>query len=492
MKGVRRGSHGGLDMINQLPDEVLCLIISSLSVDEAVRSSVLSKRWKPLWKHASCLDFDGRHMIKPLSQVENSLSGKVSFDPSKATQQHARRYGKLVYQVLRHHLGDLVSCRFRHFPHSLSIGQVKKWVEFVILKKRLSSLSLECEKLIEKVNHIFLDISQNVKTNFKPRIFSNLYSLELTNYALNSLALSAFETCEKLKILKLKNMLIEDETLNGILENCSCLENFSLIESTGFNKLKILNLTLKFLELQWLTVGEIEVFVENLEVIVLNSLICPIKGLRIFAPKMRSFHSGCNATALRMQANRPNAIVQRVQANQPEQRVLKTQDILENCSDLLGSQTVNTFQNLLTLSIDLDLNNIREALSLSYILRSCLYLENLEITISVDEVSNSNGSSDDCTLPFPNSIFWERQEILYNCINYKLKYATIRGFTGKEQEVKFAKHLITNANMIKRMSIICDSSIVDEATSLQSLPRASVYLSITLKSKINNQLDVVA
>ncbi|TKY58373.1 F-box/FBD/LRR-repeat protein [Spatholobus suberectus] len=202
-KRVRRGNHGRLDTINQLPYEVLCHIISFLSVDEVVRSNIFSKRWKPLWKHASCPDFDGRYMIKPLSQLENSLAGK------------------------------------------------------------------------------------------------------LTNYALNSSTSSTFESCEKLKVLKLKKMLMKDGIVNGILKNCLCLENFSPIESVGFKKLKIQKSSLKFLELQLLVVDKIEVLVEDLQVVVLNSLICPAKGLRIFAPKLKSFHSYCNATTQRMLGNKP-------------------------------------------------------------------------------------------------------------------------------------------------------------------------------------------
>ncbi|KAL5131376.1 hypothetical protein HKD37_12G034274 [Glycine soja] len=77
--------------------------------------------------------------------------------------------------------------------------------------------------------------------------------------------------------------------------------------------------------------------------------------------------------------------------------------------------------------------------------------------------------------------------VLYDCINQKLKYVLIREFTGKEQEVKSAKHLIANANMIEKMSIICD-----ETKSLLSLSRVLVYLSITLEYKMKNQLvDVV-
>ncbi|CAJ1978615.1 unnamed protein product [Sphenostylis stenocarpa] len=476
MNSVRGGNHGRLSMINQLPDEVLSHIISSLSIDEAVRSSVISKRWGPLWKRASRLDFDNRHMINPLFQ--NSLSRELRFlDPNNASQ-HAYIYAKIVDQVLHQHLGDLTTCRFKHFRRSLLVGEVEKWVEFVILNKGLTSLSLECELSIPEVDPVLVDLSiPNVKINFKPKIFSNLHSLELTNYVLNNAVSSAFQSCEKLTMLKLKKVFMRAETINGVLDNCLFLEKFSLIDSFGFKELKIMNTRIKYLELLRLVVDEIDVFIENLQVLVLNSLICPPKGLKIFTPKLKSFYYVYNAPT------------KKVQANNPEVRVLKTQDIFENCSHLLGSRTMNIFQNLFVLSIDLDLNNIREILSLSFVLRSCLYLKNLEITVPVNKVSNSNDDSDEGTLPFPNSMFWEREGISYNCINHKLKYATIRGFRGREQEVKFAKHLITNGNMMEKMTIICDSvTIVDEAKSLLSLPRASSSLSITMDLKFKTSI----
>ncbi|KAK7342693.1 hypothetical protein VNO80_25649 [Phaseolus coccineus] len=467
---VRRRNNEELDIINELPAAVLSQIISSLSIDEAVRSSVLSKQWKPLWKQTSCLDFDGRQMVNPLSQLNNSLSKIVIFDPIKVSQ-HAEAYDQIVHQVLHLHLGDLISCRFRHFRQNLSAGDVEKWVEFVIMKKGLTSLNLECDKLIQDVHHIYLDMSPDVEIDFKPGIFSNLYSLELTNYTLNSVISSGFESCEKLRILKLKTMVMEDETINGILDNCLCLEKFSLTKSSGFKKLKIMNSSLKYLELQLLMLSELNVFVENLQVVKLNSLICPPEGLRIFTPKIDSFYYIYNA------------LFQTPQSYQLKQSVLKAQDIFENCSDLLGSRTMNIFQNLLLLSIDLDLNNIREALSLSFILKSCFHLKNLEITIPVGGASKSNDGSQDCSLPFPNSIFWERKGVYYNCINYKLEYATIKGFKGKEQEVKFVKHIITNANKVKKITIVCDSVIVDEAKDLLSILRTSPHLSIILKLK---------
>ncbi|KAJ1430787.1 Leucine-rich repeat domain superfamily [Sesbania bispinosa] len=115
MNGMKNNGEDK-DIISQLPDEVLCCILSSLSIDEDVRSNIISKRWRsPLWKYASRLDFDVTRMIKPSSQLQNP----VTFGLNQTTEVGARRYGNLVNTMLNDHLGGLTSCRFRHFPHIL-------------------------------------------------------------------------------------------------------------------------------------------------------------------------------------------------------------------------------------------------------------------------------------------------------------------------------------------------------------------------------------
>lgn len=63
----------------------------------------------------------------------------------------------------------------------------------------------------------------------------------------------------------------------------------------------------------------------------------------------------------------------------------------------------------------------------------------------------------------------------------QVKICTLNGFTGKEQEVMFLKHLITRAYMMEKINVICDSGFVDEAKCLLLLPRASTHLSIIVK-----------
>jgi hypothetical protein len=46
-------------------------------------------------------------------------------------------------------------------------------------------------------------------------------------------------------------------------------------------------------------------------------------------------------------------------------------------------------------------------------------------------------------------MFWEKREIYYFVLFNELKFVTIKGFTGKEQEVKFAELLITKSYMME-------------------------------------------
>jgi hypothetical protein len=67
MMAVEMGSDENQDFISALPNEVLTFILSKLHVDEAMRCNILSKRQLGLWKKASHIEFNAKHMIRPVT-----------------------------------------------------------------------------------------------------------------------------------------------------------------------------------------------------------------------------------------------------------------------------------------------------------------------------------------------------------------------------------------------------------------------------------------
>jgi hypothetical protein len=292
MMVLEMGSDENRDFISALPNEILTFILSKLRVDEAVRCNILSKRWLGLWKKAPHIEFNAKHMIRPVTQLLHSQESIITQDSflDPFTQREIFRYGFVIYQLMFCHSGDLSSCRFLHFKKSLSIGEVDTWIKFLVSKmKGLKHLSLEClPDYGEDADEIMFE-NEIYKLQISHRKFHCLSSLDLINYTMDSWC--AFEDCHNLKILKLERIHLDDLVLSGILQNCVALENFSLIESTGFTKLIIMNSNLIVLILEALSMDRLEVTAQNLEVLFLDSITCPVMNLSIYAPSLSNFNS---------------------------------------------------------------------------------------------------------------------------------------------------------------------------------------------------------
>ncbi|KAL4327996.1 hypothetical protein AHAS_Ahas13G0155900 [Arachis hypogaea] len=158
------------------------MVISSLSITEATRTSTLAKSWQGLWRHAKCLEFDETTMPRPSILSERQL-GTGSL------------YGTVIGMVFNGYVGDLTSVSFKHFPKSIDVGELEFRIDFVLNKfKKIKFWSLECERLVAKPKPPFFPKgSRTIKFNFRPMIFSNLNSLELTNYTIATSTLEAFK-----------------------------------------------------------------------------------------------------------------------------------------------------------------------------------------------------------------------------------------------------------------------------------------------------------
>ncbi|XP_024011702.1 putative FBD-associated F-box protein At5g53635 [Eutrema salsugineum] len=73
------------DMISQLPDHLICHILSLLSTKEAVKTSVLSTRWRQLWLWLPSLELKSRDF----SDFNNFMSfGYRFFDSNRVSCKH--------------------------------------------------------------------------------------------------------------------------------------------------------------------------------------------------------------------------------------------------------------------------------------------------------------------------------------------------------------------------------------------------------------------
>ncbi|XP_059281197.1 F-box/LRR-repeat protein 25-like [Lycium ferocissimum] len=205
------------DRISELPDSLLVQILSFLYTKHAVRTSILSKRWRYLWTSVDCFFFD----IKNLLKTRNSVS-----------------------------FVDFV------FAHSIS-PKLKK------LELDCSSNWRPCRGLSEYIPRISRCLSLAVEKNVENIVFisgdesdctlpesfwscSSLISLESGCY-LNYDGVIAWKS---LKSIKLKWMTLSDDHVVNLLSGCPALETMELRRVYGLSRLDIRSSKLKRLKLK--------------------------------------------------------------------------------------------------------------------------------------------------------------------------------------------------------------------------------------------------
>lgn len=226
-------------------------------------------------------------------------------------------------------------------------------------------------------------------------------------------------------------------------------------------------------------------------------------------------------------------------------RVCSEKGSCNNVRHALATQTcyITPFKKLQMLSASLDLNNIREAIILSYFFQECSGLQHLRICSPVSvstwesevawwcsnsyyvcymiplsspspsrkkrniiiaekfpskrdkrsgspllsstlwfQVENLDKLNQDSGnhLSYPDYLFWQRKETFFS-IEKNLNAVWVKRFGGREIEMEFAKYIITRAPKMKSMIIECVDNCTADALSLLNLPRASKDLSLVLK-----------
>ena len=202
-------------MISKLPDDIDSYVVSHLSLKEAVRTSILSRKWRHLWRTSvKNLDFDGD--CTELKQLDDTAFVKyvnhvlAQFHPCGATIES--------FQVRR---------RLR--PPQKYKDEIENWIKFAAYKKvQMLDIDLCCSCLqMERQNHVKLYMFPYSLFTNQNKGSSALTHLSLSGYTFD--LSPKFSHLNFLVSLTLKCVPMTQEKLFNILSNCLSLQWLSLI-----------------------------------------------------------------------------------------------------------------------------------------------------------------------------------------------------------------------------------------------------------------------
>ncbi|XP_058744627.1 F-box/LRR-repeat protein 13-like [Vicia villosa] len=146
----------GKDIISVLPDCLLLQILSNLEVNQAVQLSILSTRWKNLWKHISVLYLHYRNFqsIETFATFVSQFFSSRNVNTSLHALTFECRYyfdpdllKRIIKYLFSHHIQRLdmtVACSLEHFPLCTNFSY-----QTLTSLKLISCQELKCQEFIQ-------------------------------------------------------------------------------------------------------------------------------------------------------------------------------------------------------------------------------------------------------------------------------------------------------------------------------------------------------
>ncbi|XP_004239431.1 F-box/FBD/LRR-repeat protein At1g13570-like [Solanum lycopersicum] len=196
-----------LDVLSSLPDNVIDEILMCLPLREAVRTSILSTKWRYKWCRIPDLKLDYK--------LWQSKVDKRSV---------LKKFTKIIYHLVTSHDG----------PISKFILSIRGLEDSPVLDKLIYFLSRN------SVQHLELDISGYYKHKLPSSIFTclRLMHLSLSGCSIQ-LAPRNFKGFDTLICLELRNMTISSKILENLISNSPLLDTLMLHQNVYFGIIEI-------------------------------------------------------------------------------------------------------------------------------------------------------------------------------------------------------------------------------------------------------------
>jgi hypothetical protein len=209
--GAGSGDDVNLELISRLPDEILGSIISLLPIKDAARTTLLSSRWRHLWRSA------------PLN---------LSVDLYLSVQE--RKFIPIVSKILATHLGparrlSLDNICLRHDLYS----KFDSWFRSPVLDG------------LEEFEFYGTIMPPRPLPPSALRFAPTLRFASISGCDFPEINAARALLLPRLKHLKLWNVTISDAAMHHLLAGCTMLESLQLEELHGFSSVRIVSPTLR-------------------------------------------------------------------------------------------------------------------------------------------------------------------------------------------------------------------------------------------------------
>ncbi|XP_058073163.1 putative FBD-associated F-box protein At1g61330 [Magnolia sinica] len=443
-KEMKNTVEESVDWISDLPDAILQYILSKLTFKTAVRTSILSSKWRDHWTLIPKLDFD--------DTIWASIPSKYSKDDIRAPPKRDEFAG-IVDRFLRGYKGRKIQRFCLYFPpvegyHS----QIMEWLKVAKAKG---------------VKEVDLDFKMEPATRFDlPSFIMECESISVMKLKYCNLKLPlGFRALHSLKNLYLREVDITDDMVEILLLERSLLESLSLIKCNQLVQLKVTSPGPHFKTLAVVdneNLNSFEINAPNLQTLQFSG-----QAIDFFFKNI----SGLQDALLYMAGGQ----LDDESEDAPfDPKVLMScfshVEILSVSASLIEALwTVSLFSlpfatrfyNLKELHVPLDVMSDLDLATLTCFLGVCPYLEKLFIEVGAHNVGSEY--TDEIRLPRD----WYRYSFkLFNCRLYHLKTVKITGFVGQTILMKLVKYLMANAVALRSLILVAcwdyeDDMIID-------------------------------
>ncbi|XP_007017442.2 PREDICTED: F-box/FBD/LRR-repeat protein At1g13570 [Theobroma cacao] len=380
-----------LDKISNLPGHVIDQILSHLPIRDAVRTSVLSRKWRYKWATIPYLVFD--------NQCLNVSSQDQTFIKNKLVN--------IIDHVLLLHSGPLHKFKLSH-RDLLGVTDIDRWI---LCLSRSS------------IKEFILEIWKGQRYKPPSCLFNcqNLIHLELFNCLLKPPL--TFKGFKNLRSLDLQHITIIQNVFEHLISSCPLLERLTLMNFTG-----VTHLNIDAPNLQFFDIGGIfdDVSFQNTVHLSLVSI-----GLYVNIDDEDNDAEENSSKLLRFFANLPH--IRRLEVQSYFLKYLAIGNV--------PSRLPNPCVDLNYLSIRIDFDDLEENIAAQCLLRSSPNLQELEMLARPEEQNTVERSSN----------FWEDDH--WSSLFAHLRLVKVSGISGVKSEMDFIKFLLSNSPVLERLTV---------------------------------------